>query len=37
LQGTPGIDYIPGMITRAAAFFFFAFFLPLAEGIERRC
>jgi len=31
------IDYIPAMSPRAAHFFFFGFFLPLAEGIERRC
>jgi hypothetical protein len=30
-------DYIRGMSMRAAHFFFFGFFLPLAEGIDRRC
>jgi len=37
LRINPAIDYIPAMSTHAAHAFFFGFFLPLAEGIDRRC
>lgn len=37
LRHAPGIDYIPSMFKPAVSFFFFGFFLPLAEGIDRRC
>ncbi len=37
LRRTPGIEYILSMSLRAACFSFFGFFLPLAEGIDRRC